>query len=33
MKQMLHELEFAIRLVDEDSFAPAYKALARVGRI
>ena len=33
MKQMLHELEYAIRLVDEDSFAPAYKALARVGRI
>jgi tryptophan 2,3-dioxygenase len=33
MKQMLHELEFAIGLVEEDSFAPAYKALARVGRI
>src|SRR5437764_10306979 len=33
MKQMLHELEFAIRLVDEDSFAAAYKALARVSRI
>ena len=33
MKQMLHELELAIRLIDEDSFAPAYKALARVGRI
>jgi tryptophan 2,3-dioxygenase len=33
MKQMLHELEFAIRLVEEDSFAPAYKALARVSRI
>jgi tryptophan 2,3-dioxygenase len=33
MKQMLHELKLAIRLVDEDSFAPAYKALARVGRI
>src|SRR5436853_3177784 len=33
MKQMLHELELAIRLVEEDSFAPAYKALARVSRI
>ncbi|MFL6829038.1 MAG: tryptophan 2,3-dioxygenase [Sphingomicrobium sp.] len=33
MKQMLHELELAIALVEQDSFAPAYKALARVGRI
>jgi len=33
MKQMLHELELAIALVREDSFAPAYKALARVSRI
>jgi len=33
MKQMLHELGLAIRLVDEDRFAPAYKALSRVGRI
>jgi tryptophan 2,3-dioxygenase len=33
MKQMLHELELAIGLVGEDSFAPAYKALARVSRI
>src|SRR5438270_8599206 len=33
MKQMLHELEFAIRLVEDDSFAAAYKALARVSRI
>ena len=33
MKQMLHELEFAVRLIDEDSFAPAYKALSRVSRI
>src|SRR5437660_8820454 len=33
MKQMLHELEFAIGLVEEDSFAAAYKALARVSRI
>src|SRR6476619_2806846 len=33
MKQMLHELELAIALVQEDRFAPAYKALARVNRI
>src|SRR5258708_24808490 len=33
MKQMLYELKFAISLVQEDSFAPAYKALARVSRI
>lgn len=33
MKQMLHELRFAIGLVDQDSFAPAYKALARISRI
>lgn len=33
MKQMLHELGLAISLVDEDRFAPAYKALSRVGRI
>lgn len=33
MKQMLHELGLAIRLVAEDSFAPAYKALSRIGRI
>ncbi|MFL6759847.1 tryptophan 2,3-dioxygenase [Sphingomonas sp.] len=33
MKQMLHELELAIALVEKDSFAPAYKALARVSRI
>jgi tryptophan 2,3-dioxygenase len=33
MKQMLHELELAIRLVERDSFAPAYKALSRVSRI
>ena len=33
LKQMLHELCFAIRLVQEDRFAEAYKALARVGRI
>jgi tryptophan 2,3-dioxygenase len=33
MKQMLHELELAIALVGKDSFAAAYKALARVSRI
>ena len=33
MKQMLHELELAIPLVGEDSFAAAYKALARISRI
>jgi len=33
LKQMLHELELAISLVDTDSFSPAYKALSRVGRI
>ncbi|MEO7564734.1 MAG: tryptophan 2,3-dioxygenase family protein [Sphingomicrobium sp.] len=33
MKEMLHEVDHAIRLVGEDRFAPAYKALARVGRI
>jgi tryptophan 2,3-dioxygenase len=33
MKQLLHELEFAIRLVEEDGVAEAYKALARISRI
>ena len=33
MKQMLHELELAIALLDQDHFAPAYKAMARIGRI
>src|SRR5437764_8823194 len=33
MKQMLHELEFAIALVGEDRFAEAYKAMARISRI
>src|SRR4051812_8391406 len=33
MKQMLHEVDLAISLVEEDSFAEAYKALARVSRI
>jgi tryptophan 2,3-dioxygenase len=33
MKQMLHELRFAIRLVEEDRFAEAYKAMSRISRI
>ncbi|MEO6198709.1 MAG: tryptophan 2,3-dioxygenase [Sphingomicrobium sp.] len=33
MKEMLHEVDYAIRLIGEDRYAPAYKALARVGRI
>ena len=33
MKEMLHEVHFAIRLIGEYQFAAAYKALARVGRI
>ena len=33
MKQMLHEVRYAVALVAENSFAPAYKALARVSRI
>jgi tryptophan 2,3-dioxygenase len=33
LKQMLHELDLAITLVGEDSFAPAYKAMSRISRI
>ena len=33
IKQMLHEVRLAIRLIDQDHFAPAYKALSRVSRI
>jgi tryptophan 2,3-dioxygenase len=33
LKQMLHEVDLAIGLVDADDFAAAYKALARVSRI
>ena len=33
LKQMLHELGLAIELVRRDHFAPAYKAMARIGRI
>jgi tryptophan 2,3-dioxygenase len=33
MKQLLHELRLAVTLVQEDRFAEAYKAMARIGRI
>jgi len=33
MKQMLHELRLAIGLVQQDRFAEAYKAMARISRI
>ena len=33
LKQMLHEVGFACRLVREDKYAEAYKALSRVSRI
>ena len=33
MKQMLRELGLAIRLVEDDKFAEAYKAMSRVSRI
>jgi tryptophan 2,3-dioxygenase len=33
LKQMLHELNLAIVLVDQDRFAPAYKAMSRISRI
>src|SRR5579884_617052 len=33
MKEMLHELDLAIRLVASASFAQAYKAMARISRI
>ena len=33
MKEMLHEVDYAIGLIGDDQYAPAYKALARVGRI
>ena len=33
LKQMLHELRFAIALVEQDRFGEACKALARIGRI
>src|SRR5215218_4855347 len=33
MKELLHELRLAIRLVAEGRFAEAYKAMARISRI
>ena len=33
MKQLLHELRLAISLVEDDHFAQAYKAMARISRI
>src|SRR5437763_6086633 len=33
MKEMLHELRFAVRLIDQGRYAEAYKALARISRI
>src|ERR1700761_7787566 len=33
MKEMLHELRLAIRLIADDRFAEAYKAMARISRI
>ena len=33
LKQMLHELGLATELLAQDHFAPAYKAMARIGRI
>jgi tryptophan 2,3-dioxygenase len=33
MKELLHELRFAIQLIGEDRFAEAYKAMARISRI
>src|SRR5574338_183526 len=33
LKQMLHEVDLAIGLVDDDQYAPAYKAMSRISRI
>jgi tryptophan 2,3-dioxygenase len=33
MKELLHELKFAVALVEDDRFAEAYKAMARISRI
>jgi tryptophan 2,3-dioxygenase len=33
MKEMLHELRFAVRLIGEGRYAEAYKAMARISRI
>ena len=33
MKELLHELRYAITLVEQDSFAEGYKTMARISRI
>jgi tryptophan 2,3-dioxygenase len=33
LKQMLHELKLAVGLLEQDQFAPAYKAMSRVSHI
>ena len=33
MKELLHELRFAVGLIGEDRYAEAYKAMARISRI
>ncbi|HEV2595567.1 MAG TPA: tryptophan 2,3-dioxygenase [Sphingomicrobium sp.] len=33
MKEILHELDLAIRLVQEDRFSEAYKSMARISRV
>jgi tryptophan 2,3-dioxygenase len=33
MKEMLHELRFAVRLIGEGRYAEAYKSMARISRI
>src|SRR6185437_10999939 len=33
MKELLHELRFAIQLITDNRFAEAYKAMARISRI
>src|SRR6059058_3375348 len=33
MKEMLHELRYAVRLIEQDRYAEAYKAMARISRI
>jgi tryptophan 2,3-dioxygenase len=33
MKEMLHELKLAVRLIGQDRYAEAYKAMARISRI
>src|SRR4051794_20593600 len=33
MKELLHELRFAVELVEQDRFAEGYKAMARISRI